>query len=180
MCTTWNRVWKLLVVLPSVWRVLLIGCTSLGGKYVPITGFLPVGLRFSRSQKRKTPISWKPHASQDIGGLINGPLELASTILHEGLPDRPSNRALMMPRGVPFPRQKFPGFCEGNSLLFTTVVNHRRGLAKITSSVREAGVSRHNGRLIKGLPQTPQYGGAVMIRGVSGSPHLGPHDAERR
>ena len=39
---------------------------------------------------------------------------------------------------------------------------------KFTFAVRETGVSRHNGGLIKG---PPQYDSAVMVRGVSGGAH---------
>ena len=45
---------------------------------------------------------------------------------------------------------------------------------KLTSTVREASVSRHNGGPIRPLPPSvPQYDTAVM---VSGGPQLVPHD----
>ena len=50
----------------------------------------------------------------------------------------------------------------------------------MTPTVRETSVSRHNGGLSESLPETPQFDIAVMIRGVSGGPQLGSHDAERQ
>ena len=45
------------------------------------------------------------------------------------------------------------------------------------AAVRQNSVSRCNGAPIK---ETPQYDSAVMIRGVSGGPQMGLHDAEKR
>ena len=40
--------------------------------------------------------------------------------------------------------------------------------------IRETGVSRHNGGPSKGLPLTSQYDSAMIVRGVSGRPSIGP------
>ena len=42
-----------------------------------------------------------------------------------------------------------------------------------TSAARDIGVSGHNGALINGPRQTPQYGSAVMVQRVSGGPSIG-------
>ena len=46
-------------------------------------------------------------------------------------------------------------------------------------AVRETGVFRHHGGLIKSSSETPRYDRAVMMKGVSGVPSIGPLDAER-
>ena len=43
-------------------------------------------------------------------------------------------------------------------------------LEKVTSAVREASVSRHNGEQLKALLKPPQCNSAVMVRVVSGGP----------
>ena len=52
-------------------------------------------------------------------------------------------------------------------------------LVKLTYTVREVGVSRHNGGPINSPPETPQYDTAVMYEDIQGAPELLPHYAER-
>ena len=66
-----------------------------------------------------------------------------------------------------------------NLFIYSLIFNHpptqlsnmeRPDCKKITSAVRETGASRHNGAPIL----IPQYDSAVMVRGVSGEPYIGP------
>ena len=57
---------------------------------------------------------------------------------------------------------------------------HNPALGKRTSATGDYASFRHNEGSIKILPQNPQYYSALMVRGVSGGPYLGLHDAKKR
>ena len=63
---------------------------------------------------------------------------------------------------------------------FKTSISVSGKLEKLRFAVRETGVSRHNGDQIRVHLNSLQYDSALIYRGVSGGPELGPHDTERR
>ena len=70
--------------------------------------------------------------------------------------------------------------CTIYSAIFQASVTFQAGLEKITSTVREARVSRPNGGPIDGFPQAPRCHSAVMLQGFQRGLHLRPDDAGMR